>query len=312
MSGRTKKISLTQYVIYGTSSAKEITEMYRDNIRRCRSKADVYAVAIEYLPYIWYERAAKTTVSKYYDLMNVSKELGRKGEWALEVLQPPKNFLVAINKQDHVQVVNNLQKRKEVDMVFFEEMFQLITEKLEHKDFYEEAYNNQTPELIEAYYKFVFLTMATGRRPVELLKTMSVTKHGKKITFHGLVKKRELEDAVLEHATIIFTDYKTVKKYLSELRAFFVDAKDMSHKDINNSYSGKTNAFLKKLFDDDSLSFKTIRAMYAAIAFEQSDKKLPEDKFFQRVLGHKEAKTAADHYRKYIAKQREDIKKMRG
>ncbi len=278
--------------IYGTNRTNEIHKLFKQDIKSARSKEDAMRVALDYMPYIWLGRSANTVVNKYTEMQNLCDEIGKKGEWVKPVFGYPEKLITARNKRNQKSVIERMANKDIIDKDRYIKTYNEIKRILKENDF--EVARNQKPEDVRAYYLAVLVAMATGRRITEILKTFSMTKHGTKLMFHGLLKKRGLPES--KEGFLILDDYKTVNKYLKELRAT-LDTEKLTSREVGQKYTGKFNNFLStKVFPGADISFKDLRAIYANLAWDEYDGDLEKEQFFQTVLGHEANISAAAHY----------------
>jgi len=148
---------------------------------------------------------------------------------------------------------------------------------------------NQKEEQVRAYFILALLGLATGRRFTEILKTLKMSKRGKKIFFDGLLKGND--EKIEGH--IIELSYKEVQGYLRELRKF-IDT-DLTENQINSKYSRVFNNAVKRLLGYKNV--KDLRHNYAIAGSQlfKRDNETIEDTI-TRILGHKEAFTSALNY----------------
>lgn len=107
-----------------------------------------------------------------------------------------------------------------------------------------EVNRNQTIEQVRSYYLAYILGLSTGRRFSEILKTITITKHGKKQMFKGLLKKRKDDQQDFE-AFFIHLAYSEVRDYLKELREI-INTKLL--KDKNKTLSDVTENEINSIF----------------------------------------------------------------
>jgi len=279
--------------IYGSSRTPEIHKLFKQDIKSAKSKDEAIRVALDYMPYIWFNRSINTTVNKYTEMQKLCDELGKKGEWIRFVFSYPDKLITARNKKNQKNVIERMAEKEEIDKDAYIKIYNEIKRILKEKDF--EVARNQTTEDVRAYYLSILVAMATGRRITEILKTFSMTKHGTKLMFHGLLKKRSLPES--KEGFLILDDYKTVNMYLKELRKT-LNTEKLTNRQVAQKFTGKFNNFLNtKVFPSVEISFKELRAIYANIAWTEYTGNLEQEQFFQFILGHEISITAATHYK---------------
>jgi hypothetical protein len=148
---------------------------------------------------------------------------------------------------------------------------------------------NQKEEQVRAYRIVAMLGLSTGRRFTELMKTLTISKYGTKLTFDGLLKGN---NKAIE-GNIIGLSYKEVKGYLKELRAF-AKTEEMTESEVNAKYAKVFNNAMKRI---GVTNVKSTRHNYS-IAGSQLFKKEGDsiEDTITRILGHKEVFTSALSY----------------
>lgn len=287
---------MTIHDIYGKSRINDIHAMFKEDMSHAKSKDDAIRVALDYMPYLWLDRAVNTTVNKYTEMQNLCDEMGKKGQWVRHIFDYPEKLIFARNQTNTESVIERMQNKEEVDYELYKATYDEVKRILKDDDF--EVARNQTREDVRAYYLSVLVAMSTGRRITEILKTFSMSKKGTRLEFHGLLKKRGLPETKI--GFLIFDDYKTVNKYLKELRAI-LDTTNLTNKEVGQKYNGKFNNFLDtKVFPSIKTSFKELRAIYVNIAWDEYQKSggdMDKDLFFKNALGHEVVLSASDNYK---------------
>jgi hypothetical protein len=180
----------------------------------------------------------------------------------------------------------------------------------------------------KAYYISFLLGLVTGRRQVELLKTLEVGSKKGKATFRGLSKpsledrlKEEKGIKVVKDGNVIFMSVKDVQKYLRLLRKL-LPTEDMTSVAVNKKYNAVFNKAFKDrlinseinitkdgnhLFSNDDTTFHKLRTAYALTNYKmavEAESKKSEDKrivinkskFIADVLNQTWKINASEHY----------------
>jgi hypothetical protein len=285
--------------IYGSNRKQHIHKLFKEDLRKARSKNEAIAIALNYMPYIYLGRSANTIINKYTEMKQLCDELGRKGEWVKHIFEYPTKLIDTRNSKNQKTLIDRLSSKGEIDKDRYIKTYQEIKRILVENDF--KIARNQKKDDIRAYYLSILIAMTTGRRITEILKTFSMSKHGKKLIFHGLLKKRgNIED---KEGFLILDEYVTVNKYILELREI-LDTKELTTREVGQKYTGKFNNFLKKIFPDLDISFKDLRSFYANIAWDNYDGNLDKDVFFQKILGHEISLSASKNYQTNFVKEK--------
>jgi len=174
-----------------------------------------------------------------------------------------------------------------IDPSVIEEKIQAFKQELDTKSY--SVGRNQEESQVRAYRIVAMLGMATGRRFTELLKTLEISKRGKKITFKGLLKGNDKEI----EGNIISLTYKEVKKFLEELRAF-AQTEEMSEQEVNAKYAKVFNNAMKRLGVTNVKATRHNYSVAGAKLFHREGETVEDT--ITRILGHKENLTSALNY----------------
>ena len=148
---------------------------------------------------------------------------------------------------------------------------------------------NQKEEQVRAYRIVAMLGMATGRRFTELLKTLGVSKRGKKVTFKGLLKGNDKEI----EGNIISLSYKEVKAFLEELRAF-AQTEELSEQEVNAKYAKVFNNAMKRLGVTNVKATRQNYSVAGSQLFHREGETIEDT--ITRILGHRENLTSSLNY----------------
>jgi hypothetical protein len=133
------------------------------------------------------------------------------------------------------------------------------------------------------------LGLSTGRRFTELMKTLKISKHGKKIIFDGLLKGNS--EAIEGH--IIALEYLEVQKYLKELRAFS-KSKDMTEDEVNKKYARVFNNAMSRLGFGKVKDTRHNYSIAGSQLFHKEGETVTET--ITRILGHRTVLSSALNY----------------
>jgi len=139
------------------------------------------------------------------------------------------------------------------------------------------------------------VSLASGRRMVEVLKSGDFVKvDDNHVMFSGQLKKKNLEvEAVYSIPLLVSADIflaGVAKLRTKVARLTFLEKKfnDLSNYEINSAVAGRLNVTAKRHLDNDSLTFKSCRAIYVNIILShpRDNKQLSDDAFKADILGH--------------------------
>lgn len=162
--------------------------------------------------------------------------------------------------------------------------------------------NNSREEREFAYQKIMVLAIATGRRQIEILKTMVISKKRDEVLYKNLVKKAKADRT--EIVAPILIDLKLAKKYIKEIREEFQTDK-LTNKEVNSQFNGSIKKALfrylpKKIAEQ---GFHFFRSMYAETCYQKFAKNgVDKNMYFTEKLGHEVKTNAAHSYQAKIEK----------
>jgi len=142
----------------------------------------------------------------------------------------------------------------------------------------------------------IFIALASGRRPIEILKTGGFKK-GKKnhVLFDGQAKTKTRDDnppfiiPTLIDTKRLINAHEKLKTKLDEIYFYEKKFDDLTNEEVNGGTAGRLNRIVKSLLGD-SFTFKSLRAIYAkrASTLYHDDKKTSLAVFYSTILGHSE------------------------
>ena len=156
--------------------------------------------------------------------------------------------------------------------------------------------NNSRQSRELAYQKLMVIAIGTGRRQIELLKLLEISKKKDEAIYKNLAKKKE-SDADSVTAPILI-DVNVAKRYLSDIKEEFKTA-EMTNKQVNSKYNGSISKALFRYLPDNiaERGFHFLRALYAEACYEKfADKKIDKNLYFTEILGHELKLNAAHSY----------------
>ena len=327
--------------LYGGHTWNKVKSTFEKDFRACKNQDEVLELYNKYIPYIWFNRALSTSLKTYTDLRNIIKECNtRNTSHAL-------NHVFSIGDKDRSKGIfayrekktaENVIKRGEENTTEFtvENVKEVITKLKDYIDNFDKKLeekkisksNSAKVDIIKAYYISFLLGLVTGRRQVEILKTLEVGSKKGKATFRGLSKpteedrkKEEKGIKVVKEGKLLFMEVKEVQKYLRLLRKL-LPTENMTNVQVNKKYNAMFNKAFKDrlinseinvtkdgnhLFSNSDTKFHKLRTAYALtnykLAVEAENKKsedkkmvINKSKFIADVLHQTWKPNASEHY----------------
>ena len=277
-----------------TATPNSVLEKFEADYNRYKNKGinKVLELYREYSYAIFFMYSPSSIRNNLVAFRNVIKNNGGKYQSnALEAFTI-ENVYAPITKES----VEHKREQKEkiqkgenetIDPSVIEERIQAFKHELNTKSY--SVGKNQKEEQVRAYRIVAMLGMATGRRFTELLKTLDVSKRGKKITFKGLLKGNDKE--IEGH--IISLSYKEVKAFLEELRAF-AQTEELSEQEVNAKYAKVFNNAMKRLGVTNVKATRHNYSIAGAKLFHREGETIEDT--VTRILGHRENLTSSLNY----------------
>ena len=179
----------TVQIFYGVSSLKDVRELFKEELLNCESKRETLTVITKFIPYCWMGGRKIKTVARYYaDMRNVIKDVNDEyQDLALELFSVPADVYDRIKKADTQKVLDNLEEKEVFDANQIKNVITKLKGQIVNNDI--PIAKQQTLEQARAYLYASYLVLVTGRRSIEILKTLEIVKKGKEWFYKGISKK---------------------------------------------------------------------------------------------------------------------------
>ena len=285
--------------VYGVNEPAEVKKLFREQLQACKDKRSVQVAIVQAVPYCWIGGRTLGTTSVYYsEMRKIVKEVGGDYEdMALALLIPPAGLyeasqakVIATTKEKHAD-------RDTYDQEYMATIISTLKDQINTDNI--SKTRQQTQERANAYVYASYLALVTGRRQIEIIKTLKIVKKGKAWFYNGIAKKGE-EDLSIE-AYSLDDDFKRLSELLIYVQNI-LGTKDMTNQQANSKFNNPFNSAFKRL-TGTNFTFHDAREIFADIIFTQSGEDdstwNTEQSFKAKVLGHavtKERLTATEHY----------------
>jgi hypothetical protein len=157
----------------------------------------------------------------------------------------------------------------------------------------------QEPALARAYLFASYLVFVTGRRSVEILKTLELVENGKEWFYKGITKKGAESFEIKAYS--LDNDFEFLNILIKQLR-IDVDTKKLKNTEVNSKYNHIFNRSFKRI-TGVNYTFHDAREIFAELAYIEFGKKLGTDReeidFKSSILGHeinKDRLVTTEHY----------------
>lgn len=285
--------------VYGVTETAEVKKLFREQLQACKDKRSVQVAIVQAVPYCWIGgRALNTTAQYYTEMRKIVKEVGGEYEdMALALLLPPQGiYEVTQNKVENSSKEKH-QERDTYDKEYMTTIISTLKDQINTNNI--SKTRQQTQERANAYVYASYLALVTGRRQIEIIKTLKIVKKNNKWFYEGLAKKGE-ENLSIE-AYSLDDDFKRLSELLIYVQNI-LGTKDMTNQQANSKFNNPFNSAFKRL-TGTNFTFHDAREIFADIIFTQSGEDdgtwNTEQSFKAKVLGHsvtKERLTATEHY----------------
>ena len=285
--------------LYGSRFWKDIKSDFVTEAKKANNmqkQADFFA---KWTYYYIYESPTTTIKGRSLEMRKALIDGGLKDNSPiLDFFKMPSEIYTSMNKKYDEERAEKLQNNEKSEVKYADLADKLL------KDLLANINDNDTLELSNnsrknrelAYQKLIVLAIATGRRQIELLKLLEISKKKNEAIYKNLAKKKN-SDADSVTAPILI-DVNIAKRYLADVKKEF-GTEEMTNKEVNSKYNGSIQKALFRYLPDDiaERKFHFLRAMYAEACYEKfADKKIDKNLYFTEILGHELKLNAAHSY----------------
>jgi uncharacterized protein YbdZ (MbtH family) len=323
--GMTNKNQDLLKLVYGVGSIKELEALFKARWESVDSKKDASKAVIEFVPFCWLGGREINTVASYYgNMRKVIKEVG--GEYLelgldLFVLKGEVYDRIAEKSMNTVKEKSEEATREEYDGEHIETVISELKGQCEialnlnldglddkkqieaWKDAKLPIAKQQSVKRARAYLFTTYEVLVTGRRSVEVLKTLEIIKEGKEWFYKGIAKKGT-DDAKIK-AYSLDTDYEFLQALLVQIRSD-LDTTKLTLKEVNGKYNRIFNRAFKKLTKTD-YTFHEVREIWADMFYLQegynTGEWTEEFNFKAEILGHEIKKDRLKATHNYMTKK---------
>jgi len=159
----------------------------------------------------------------------------------------------------------------------------------------------QTLERAKAYVYATYLALTTGRRMIEILKTLRIEKRGSEWVYCGIAKDRS-EDEKCIKAYALDNDFVFLSELLQYVQEHIKETggENMTPTQINSKFNNPFNNAFKRL-TGTGFTFKDSRDIFAELLWDKEGKSgswVDQRDFRAEVLGHEYDKSLStpEHY----------------
>lgn len=290
--------------VFGATHWKDLKIVFVDEAKKLKGKKEAFEFSNKWLFYLYFD-------SSNYTLKNRSLEMRKElekneiDEIVINLFKLPGEYYNALNAKDEeiVKAVLTDDFKSDFDYEkFCDETIKKFIEVISLKEIsLNSSSQNMNREL--SYYKLFVLAIATGRRQIEILRSLELSKKKELVSYSGLAKKNNKEFAKVEAP--ILMDLNLAKKYLKDIREEFLITDEMTNKNVNSKYNGSIGKALIRVFTDLEIKeFHFFRTCYAETCYKKFGGAKDKELYFAEVLGHE---ISLNHTHNYLAKGKKGV-----
>lgn len=286
-------------MVYGSSDKGDILSAFEMALSEAKSTRDIQTAVCQYIPYCWIGNRSLNTTKAYYNEMRQSiKECaGDHAELALSLFLPPQALYDNLQEKTAEKTKEKHADRDSYDLEFITQKIAGMRNDIENDNITKSR--QQTEDRARAYLYAAYLALVTGRRQIEILKTLKIEERDGVWYYDGVMKDREEGKSI--EAVSLDDDFEFLAGLVEYIHQE-IDTQKMTNVAVNRKFNNIFNNAFKRL-TDTGFTFKDAREIYADILYnkEGRDKGTwnEEEAYKAQVLGHavsKDTLVTTEHY----------------
>lgn len=288
--------------LYGSKLWKDIKKDFVSEAKKAntlKKQADFFT---KWNYYYLFDSPISTIKGRGLEMRKALKEACIKDNSPLyEFFKLSTNLYNSINKKYDDEVKEKLISDKENSINYAnisDKLLKNLLKDLNDKDTLQISNNSRKSREL-AYQKLFVLAIATGRRQIELLKMLEISKKKDEAIYKNLAKKKESDSDSVTAPILI--DINIAKRYLNDVKKEF-GTSEMTNKQVNSKFNGSIKKAVFRYLPDEiaKKGFHFLRAMYAETCFEKFGNGIDKNMYFTKVLGHELKLNSAHSYQAKI------------
>ena len=288
--------------IYGSRFWKDIKSDFVSEAKKANTLKKQAEFFAKWSYYYMYESPTTTIKGRSLEMRKALINGGLKeNSPLLEFFKMPSEIYTQMNKkydEERAEKLLNDDKNEVNYSNLADKILKDLLDNINSNDALELSNNSRKSREL-AYQKLIVLAVATGRRQIELLKLLEISKKKDEAIYKNLAKKK---DSDLDSVTApILIDVNVAKRYLSDIKEEFKTA-ELTNKQVNSKYNGSISKALFRYLPDNiaNKGFHFLRAMYAEVCYEKFAGDKDKNMYFTEILGHELKLNAAHSYQAKI------------
>ncbi len=277
----------TKYLdeVFGCSQWKDIKNILLNEAKHIKTKDDIMQFASKYVLFMSFDSSIHTIKNRSLEIRNLLVENNLEELTTLFKIDGAIYGSIKKDYKEKIKKENEVSKDNFNHLEFTEKTIKQLTNNIENNIVLSKSNMSKLEDEI-FYQKLFVLALATGRRQIELLKTLSMKKKKDLAIYEGLSKKRN--DDVNYCEAPILIDIKIAKKYLNDIHSYLekYNIKNLSANEINSKLNGRIGNAIKRYIGDYTFHF--FRSCYAHTCYIKNNIETDQVLYFQTILGHQE------------------------
>jgi len=287
--------------LYGSRFWKDIKSDFMKEAKKANTMIKQSEFFAKWNYYYMYETPISTIKGRSLEMRKALTEANIKADSPLyELFKLPTSLYHLINERyDEERKEKLLSDDKNIDYSEISDiLLKDLLEDINDKDVLKVS-NNSSKSRELAYQKLIVLAIATGRRQIEILKMLKLSKRKDEAIYRNLAKKKNSDkDSIVAP---ILIDINIAKKYLNDIRKEF-KTEELTNKQVNSKFNGSIKKSLFRYLPDDiaSKGFHFLRALYAETCYKKFGGTMDKNTYISKILGHELKLNSAHSYQAKI------------
>lgn len=279
--------------VFNLTMWKDLKNVFLEEALKVKTKSDVIEFANKWVFFMVFDSSIHTVKNRSKEIRDFLTENNLSD--LIPLFKIESAIYGSIKKDYENKIKNDLQVYdKEINhQKFTREIIKNLMENIKNNTGLSKSNMSKIEDEI-FYQKLFVLALATGRRQIELLKTLNIRKKKDLALYEGLSKKRNDDEIVCEAPILI--DIKIAKKYLDDIREYLsaYGVVNMSADAINSKLNGRIGNAIKRYVGN--YNFHYFRSCYAHTCYVENEIKIEKSLYFTQILGHKDVILPAHAY----------------
>lgn len=280
--------------VFGLTMWKDLQVVFIDEAKKVKTKSDLIEFANKWVFFMVFDSSIHTIKNRSKDMRDILSQENLQDY--ITLFKIDSSIYGSIKKEYEKKVKENLEVSSDNNSnhsKFTEDNIKMLINNIDNGITLSKSNMSKLKDEI-FYQKLFVLALATGRRQIELLKTLNFKKKKELAVYEGLSKKRNDDETTCEAPILI--DIFLAKKYLNDIREYLKDynIENLTADQINSKFNGRIGNAIKRYIGN--YNFHYFRSCYAHTCYEKNKIKIEKSLYFTQILGHKDVILPAHAY----------------